>query len=102
SVLVKQRRALREILDDSPTSLSNLQLAYNSTSGTLDTRDNSSSQGGPVGVLCNLLAIAGQSVTQCNGLLGNALAVPQVQQPAATVATPARDLTLGGILEGTR
>ena len=102
SVLVKQRRALREILDVSPTSLSNLQLAYNSTSGTLDTRDNSTGQGGPVGVLCNLLAIAGQSPTQCNSLLGNGLALPQAPKAPPTVTAPGRDLTLGGILEGTR
>jgi phospholipid/cholesterol/gamma-HCH transport system substrate-binding protein len=101
SVLVKQRRALREILDVSPTSLSNLQLAYNSTSGTLDTRDNSVGQGGPVGVLCNLLALTGQSVTECNGLLGSGLAAPKA--PArAQQAAPTRDLTLGGILEVAR
>jgi phospholipid/cholesterol/gamma-HCH transport system substrate-binding protein len=94
SVLVKQRRALREFLDTAPTALSNLQLAYNSTSGTLDTRDNSAGQGGPVGVLCNLLAIAGQSPTECMGVLGG-LAPKQQAGPSAT---DDRDLTLGGIL----
>jgi phospholipid/cholesterol/gamma-HCH transport system substrate-binding protein len=98
SVLVKQRRALREFLDTAPTALSNLQLAYNSKSGTLDTRDNSNSQGGPVGVLCNLLAIAGQSPTACQGLLGGAPAA----KAAAPVLSPERDLTLGGILEVVR
>ena len=44
-VLVKQKRALQEFLDTAPTALSNLQLAYNPKSGTLDTRDNSNSQG---------------------------------------------------------
>jgi phospholipid/cholesterol/gamma-HCH transport system substrate-binding protein len=97
SVLVKQRRALREILDVSPTSLSNLQLAYNSKSGTLDTRDNSTSQGGPVGVLCNLLAIAGQSPTACNGLLGGL--APSVPSLPSAPSLTGRDLTLGGILE---
>jgi phospholipid/cholesterol/gamma-HCH transport system substrate-binding protein len=97
SVLVKQRRALREILDVSPTALSNLQLAYNSDSGTLDTRDNSFAQGGPAGVICNLLAVAGQSPTQCMDLLGGRA------KPAAPVkpVTSGRDLTLGGILEVT-
>jgi phospholipid/cholesterol/gamma-HCH transport system substrate-binding protein len=98
SVLVKQRRALREILDVSPTSLSNLQLAYNSKSGTLDTRDNSTAQGGPVGVLCNLLAIAGQSPTACTSLLGG---LPR-SAPVAPPALSGRDLTLGGILEVAR
>ncbi|MGB8649793.1 MAG: MCE family protein [Mycobacteriales bacterium] len=92
-VLVKQKAALREFLDTAPTALSNLQLAYNAKSGTLDTRDNSASQGGPAGVLCNLLAIAGQSPTACNSVLGGILphAAPSVARP---------DLTLGGILEG--
>jgi phospholipid/cholesterol/gamma-HCH transport system substrate-binding protein len=95
SVLVKQRRALREFLDTTPTALSNLQLAYNSTSGTLDTRDNSNAQGGPAGLICNLLAITGQSPTECRELLGS-----QAPQPGPTAAPPAdlRDLTLGGIL----
>jgi phospholipid/cholesterol/gamma-HCH transport system substrate-binding protein len=101
-VLVKQRRALREFLDTAPTALSNLQLAYNSTSGTLDTRDNSGGQGGAAGVLCNLLAIAGQSITQCNSLLGGLL--PGLPSPPAAPRAPVqgRDLTLGGILEASR
>lgn len=96
-VLVKQRRALREFLDTAPTALSDLQLAYNSKSGTLDTRDNSSSQGGPAGVVCNLLAIAGQSPTACNAILPH-FAAPASSAPAP-LPTPGRDLTLGGILE---
>ena len=99
SVLVKQRRALRELLDVAPTAVSNLQLAYNSKSGTLDTRDNSTSQGGPVGVLCNLLAIAGESPTACQSMLGGpvpAASAPNLQLPPVTV----RDLSLGGILDG--
>lgn len=98
SVLVKQRRALREFLDVSPTALSNLQLAYNSKSGTLDTRDNSGAQGGPVGVLCNLLAVAGESPTACNEMLGGPPAPPR----APATSDGGRDLTLGGILEVAR
>jgi phospholipid/cholesterol/gamma-HCH transport system substrate-binding protein len=99
SVLVKQRRALREFLDVSPTALSNLQLAYNSKSGTLDTRDNSFAAGGPLGVICNLLAFAGQAPPDCNQVLrGSRQAAPA--QPAAPKVV--RDLTLGGILEGSR
>ncbi|OLT11474.1 ABC transporter substrate-binding protein [Pseudonocardia sp. CNS-139] len=37
-VLVKQRNALAEILDVAPAALGNLALAYNGSSGTLDTR----------------------------------------------------------------
>jgi len=39
-VLVKQKKALAEFLDNSPAALGNLQLAYNPESGTLDTRAN--------------------------------------------------------------
>lgn len=93
-VLVTQKRALKEFLDTAPAALSNLQLAYNSKSGTLDTRDNSSSQGGAAGVLCNLLAVAGQSPTACAGILSG-LPVPK-QSVKPSVGS--RDLTLGGIL----
>ncbi|MCW2598783.1 MAG: mammalian cell entry protein [Frankiales bacterium] len=95
-VLVNQKRALREFLDTAPTALSNLQLAYDAKSGTLDTRDNSNSQGGAAGVLCNLLAVAGQSPTACNSLLGGL--VPKANTSSFT---PKRDMTLGGILGST-
>jgi phospholipid/cholesterol/gamma-HCH transport system substrate-binding protein len=102
-VLVKQRRALREFLDTAPTALSNLQLAYNSKSGTLDTRDNSVGQGGAAGLLCNLLAIAGQSITQCNSVLGGLLpGLPSPPAVAPRAPAVGRDLTLGGILEASR
>ena len=93
-VLIHQKRALREFLDTAPTALSNLQLAYNAKSGTLDTRDNSGSQGGAAGVVCNLLAVAGQSPTACAGILSGIIP----KQGAARSIAP-RDLTLGGILE---
>jgi phospholipid/cholesterol/gamma-HCH transport system substrate-binding protein len=105
-VLVKEKAALREFLDTAPTALSNLQLAYNPTSGTLDTRDNSNGQGGPAGALCNLLAIAGMDAATCRNTLG----LPALPKAGATPTTPklpsvpslplpGRDLTLGGILE---
>ncbi len=60
SVLVKQKRALKEFIDVAPTALSNLQLAYNPASGTLDTRDNSAGLATPTSVLCGLVRAAGQ------------------------------------------
>ncbi|HVM27303.1 MAG TPA: MCE family protein [Mycobacteriales bacterium] len=61
-VLVDQKVALEEFLDTAPGALSNLQLAYNPSSGTLDTRDNGISEtendlegGTPLPVLCSLL-----------------------------------------------
>jgi phospholipid/cholesterol/gamma-HCH transport system substrate-binding protein len=113
-VLVKEKAALREFLDTAPTALSNLQLAYNPSSGTLDTRDNSAAAGGPAGALCNLLAIAGQSAADCRdtlgGLIPGGLPLPKAKAGTKTnsktntktngapVTTFSRDLTLGGIL----
>lgn len=90
SVLVKQKRALEEFLDNSATALSNLQLAYNPKSGTLDTRDNNSNQTTPQGLVCGLLTAAGQTCP--------------VGLAAATAPTPTygSDRTLGGILGGGR
>lgn len=116
-VLVKQKRALREFLDTAPTALSNLQLAYNSKSGTLDTRDNSSSQGGLALILCNAIAAAGVLNPVCTALGG---VVPHAapssltrspstpssltqssSTPSSLTSLTSRDLTLGGILEAT-
>jgi phospholipid/cholesterol/gamma-HCH transport system substrate-binding protein len=105
-VLVKQRTALEEFLDVSPTALSNLQLAYNPTTGTLDTRDNGPAQAeqNPLGVLCGLLAEAGQPLELCTDLV-DALPVPPAGGAAKAAPPPApvaRDMTLGGILDGGR
>lgn len=104
-VLVKQRAALEEFLDVSPTALSNLQLAYNADAGTLDTRDNNSgnAESDPVGILCNLLLTIGQDTGMCEQL-GGALGGLNPEGGAATSApaAPARDMTLGGILDGGR
>ena len=111
-VLVHQKRALKEFIDTAPTALSNLQLAYNPSSGTLDTRDNSNSQGGLPGALCGLLATAGAPQAACTtvgGVVGG-LPVPKgVSAPAAVKVVPGGpslaggiDLTMGGILEASR
>jgi virulence factor Mce-like protein len=104
-VLVKEKAALREFLDTAPTALSNLQLAYNPASGTLDTRDNSTSAGGPTGALCNLLSIIpGQSAADCRNKLGlpplplSSSATRGTAAPATSTRSE-RDLTLAGILE---
>jgi phospholipid/cholesterol/gamma-HCH transport system substrate-binding protein len=97
-VLVKQRRAFEEFLDNSPTALSNLQLAYNPESGTLDTRDNNESQASPQAIICNLLITVGQG-SLCDSLPTGAL-TPSGTTPAPTAVE--RDLTLGGILDGGR
>ncbi len=94
-VLVKQKRALEEFLDNSPTALSNLQLAYNPESGTLDTRDNNEDQASPQAVVCNLLITVGQGAL-CDALPTGAGA------PRQAPTGVQRDLTLGGILDSGR
>ena len=59
-VLVTQRAALAEVLEAGPVALSNLQLAYNPRSGTLDTRNNA--QAPDFGqVLCSVLTAIGKA-----------------------------------------
>lgn len=110
-VLVNQKAALTEFLDVAPTALSNLQLAYNPDSGTLDTRADIPQLSNPAGFLCQLLLASGGSsgVQQCNQMLGAINALPK-QLPGgptgplggilgSSTPTTGRDLTLGGILE---
>lgn len=94
SVLVKQKKALEEFIDNSGVALSNLQLAYNPKSGTLDTRDDTGATATPQGVLCGLFDAAGQACPT-----GLASLTP-TKAPAAP--TYGSDPTLGGILGGRR
>lgn len=55
-VLVRQQKALIKILDVAPLALSNLNLAYNARSGTLDTRDNVLGPYDPAAYVCAVLA----------------------------------------------
>lgn len=54
-VLVRQQQALMQVLDVAPLALSNLNLAYNATSGTLDTRDNAMGPYDSAGYACSLM-----------------------------------------------
>jgi phospholipid/cholesterol/gamma-HCH transport system substrate-binding protein len=105
-VLVTQRNALAEVLEAGPTALSNLQLAYNPRSGTLDTRNNA--QAPDFGqVLCSVLTAIGKP-DKCTELQAglNALEKGQTPQKPALLgggsASRAPDLTLGGILGAAR
>jgi len=53
-VLARQQKALMNFLDVAPLALSNLQLAYNPRSGTLDTRDNALGPYDPASYVCSL------------------------------------------------
>lgn len=91
-VLVDQKVALEEFLDTAPTALSNLQLAYNPSTGTLDTRDNGPGQAGqmPLGILCTLLQEADNGAAIIGGL------PPQLQDRATQLAAACRTATTGG------
>lgn len=54
-VLVRQQQAVIDIVDVTPLALSNLNLAYNSRSGTLDTRDNAMGPYDPASFVCSLM-----------------------------------------------
>jgi len=114
NVLVEQRTALEEFIDVAPGALSNLQLAYNPSTGTLDTRDNNiaMAEGDPVAALCQIITNLGGPAEVCGPLDGlPAPPAPGGGLPLASSGAPAvpaptvplpRDMTLGGILDGGR
>ncbi|MFC9245611.1 MCE family protein [Streptomyces sp. NPDC057136] len=105
-VLVTQRAALEELLEVAPAGLSNLQNAYNPSSGTLDTRSNPDHPQDPAAVLCSLLRTTGEKA-DCRDLKSLFDSLPELPeadpltggaaQPVA--GTGSVDRTLGGILE---
>lgn len=101
--LAKQRKAMAEVLEAGPAALSNLQLAYNPTSGTLDTRDNGEQAQDPAVFLCSLLTSIGQPESAC-GQIKTALKGQTFLKPGQlpTGSSGAPDPTLGGILGGAR
>lgn len=99
-VLVAQRAALEELLEVTPTGLSNLQNAYNASAGTLDTRNNPEEPQDPASLLCSLLKTTGDEGGKnpdCAELRKLFDSLPEV--PAAPAVTGTVDRTLGGILE---
>jgi phospholipid/cholesterol/gamma-HCH transport system substrate-binding protein len=126
-ILVRQQRSLIEILDVAPLALSNLNLAYNPRSGTLDTRDNVLGPYDPASFVCSLmvdLLPAAKVSDKCFKLaqtlqakklpmtdqLRKLLKLPPAPPPSQAPEKPAEeelapeatvDRTLGGILRGT-
>jgi phospholipid/cholesterol/gamma-HCH transport system substrate-binding protein len=101
-VLVTQRAALAEVLEVAPTGLSNLQNAYNPSSGTLDTRNNPDHPQDPASLLCSLLSTTGEAkAADCKELKKLFASLPELGSPPAAPAagTGPVDRTLGGILE---
>ncbi|WP_455352179.1 MCE family protein [Streptomyces sp. SYSU K217416] len=101
-VLVTQRAALEELLEVAPTGLSNLQNAYNPSSGTLDTRNNPDHPQDPAALLCSLLKTtgdAGGKNPDCQDLQKLFDSLPELPKAAPVSGTGPVDRTLGGILE---
>jgi phospholipid/cholesterol/gamma-HCH transport system substrate-binding protein len=125
TVLVRQQRAIIDILDIAPLALSNLNLAYNANSGTLDTRDNALGPYDPASYVCAVIsdAVSGDPnrvprecvalaqtlnarglpmSNQLRKLLGlpanPSQPAPAAPQPLVPTLPDVRDLTLGGIL----
>ncbi|MGW3738246.1 MCE family protein [Streptomyces sp. NPDC005148] len=98
-VLVTQRAALAELLEVAPTGLSNLNNAYNPSSGTLDTRNNAQQAQDPAALLCSVLKTTGDEGGKnpdCKELKDLFDSLPKVPQGSAVSGTV--DRTLGGIL----
>jgi phospholipid/cholesterol/gamma-HCH transport system substrate-binding protein len=101
-ILAKQKNALAETLDAGPVALSNLQNAFNPTSGTLDTRDNAEQSQDPGLYLCQLLTSMGQPQRVCDEI-DKVLEKKQFPEPGGllprTSGSGVPDLSLSGILE---
>jgi phospholipid/cholesterol/gamma-HCH transport system substrate-binding protein len=107
-VLVKQRDALDEILDDAPLALNNLALTYNPQAGTLDTNANIGELINQIGsdpstLLCGLVSQADDSGALCD------LIQQTVPRPAtlgggknARTSGDRYDRTLGGLVGADR
>jgi phospholipid/cholesterol/gamma-HCH transport system substrate-binding protein len=109
-ILVKQRRALAETLQDAPLALNNLALTYNPQAGTLDTRANLGELGhqltsDPSTFLCSILDQANQGGQAC-AAIRQLLAKnrPGALGGASSRRTSAdrQDPTLGGLVEAGR
>ncbi|MCP3819250.1 MCE family protein [Streptomyces sp. A3M-1-3] len=101
-VLVTQRAALEELLEVAPAGLSNLQTAYNPSSGTLDTRNNPDHPQDPAALLCSLLRTtgdAGGKNPDCQDLQKLFDSLPELTEAAPVSGAGTVDKTLGGILE---
>lgn len=104
-VIVKNRAAVDEALKVAPVALNNLALAYNETTGTLDTRANvgetiNQLTAKPSVVLCALLPDLCGPLTGVLGLLGLGRAATGFDVNGMSAAEPAAvDPTLAGLVE---
>jgi virulence factor Mce-like protein len=107
SILVRQQKALIEVLDVAPLALSNLNLAYDAKSGTLDTRDDVMGPYDPASYVCSLmvdLVPVAQIPATCFSLakaLNGAHAPLTAQLRKLLALAPAAPTTSGGAASGT-
>ena len=109
-ILVKQRAALAETLQDAPLALNNLALTYNPQAGTLDTRANLGELGhqitsDPSTFLCGILDQANQSGQACDAIkqiLGNSRPGALSGRGHRRTTVDRMDPTLGGLVEARR
>lgn len=101
--LAKQKDAMAEVLEAGPVALSNLALAYNPSSGTLDTRNNEAQQDDPALYLCSILTALGEPESVCEDV-ERVFERKELLAPLGSGggASSGPDLTLGGILGGSR
>lgn len=91
AILAKHKDDLKKITTGAPTALTNVSLAYNGQTGTLDTRADlpeiiASGISDPTGLLCNLLG--GQPACDALGGLGDLLGPILNPSSAKTAAEP--------------
>lgn len=92
ALLARHKADLEEITINAPTALTNIALAYNGTSGTLDTKANIpelvfGSISNPADLICNLLGETAAEGKLCASLAGLLDALPKVPMPRAAAAS---------------
>ena len=118
TTIAKQRDALAETLQNAPVAISNLQNAYNPSSGTLDNRNNAEQLTDPALLLCALInGPTGTGNTDLCKSIQTLLKVPAAPSsaalplnllsgmptdPALNADVRGADPTLGGLLGGNR
>jgi phospholipid/cholesterol/gamma-HCH transport system substrate-binding protein len=106
SVLARQQKAIIDVLDVAPLALSNLNLAYNPRSGTLDTRDDAMGPYDPASYVCSLLVglvTQAQVPKECVALAQTlkAARLPLTDQLRKLLGMPPASSSAGGSQPGT-
>ncbi|OLB77065.1 MAG: hypothetical protein AUI14_17080 [Actinobacteria bacterium 13_2_20CM_2_71_6] len=103
-VLARQQQAIVAVLNTAPLALSNLNLAYNARSGTLDTRDDLMGPYDPASYVCSLIAdvAPAQVPKECFALAQtlNAAHLPLSNQLRKLLGLPLAPAPAGGTSPG--